>query len=99
MGPGIGRPPGAAGIVGPMTMQPYGTNPIEARKREVRKNARSAAVCVGGGVAGGVVLTAVFGTWFWLVLGLVVAVGGGAYYWSKVRKGIDPGNGVGGNGR
>lgn len=81
-----------------MTMQPYNNNPIEARKREVRKNARSAAICVGGGIVGGVVLTLIFNV-FWLVLGLVVAVGGGAYYWSKVRKGIDPNNGVGGAGR
>lgn len=76
-------------------MQPYNQNPIEHRKGEVRKNARSAALCVGGGVAGGLVLSLLLTSWFWLVLGLIVAVGGGAYYWSKVRRGIDPGNGVG----
>ena len=84
-----------AGILDPMSMQPYNQNPIERRKSEVRKNARSAAVCVGGGVVVGGALAILLTSWFWLILGLVVAVGGGTYYWSKVRKGIDPGNGVG----
>lgn len=76
-------------------MQPYGGgNPIELRKQEVRKNARNAAICVAGGVGGGVLLAFVSSSFF-LVLGLIVAVAGGAYYWSKVRKGIDPHNGVG----
>lgn len=95
MATGRGGAYGTAGILGPMSMQPYNQNPIERRKNEVRKNARSAAVCVGGGVVVGGALALLLTSWFWLILGLVVAVGGGTYYWSKVRKGIDPGNGVG----
>lgn len=78
-----------------MTIQPYHGNPIERRKQEVRKNARNAALCVGGGLGGGIALALLATSWFWLILGGIVAVAGGGYYWSKVRKGIDPTNGVG----
>lgn len=76
-------------------MQPYSYNPIEQRKKEVHRNARNAALCVVGGVGGGVVLALLATSWFWLILGGIVAVAGGGYYWSKVRKGIDPKHGVG----
>ena len=69
-----------------MSMQRYPRNPIEARKTAVRTYSRNAAVCVGGGVVGGIALGLLFTSWTWLTIGLVVAVGGGGYYWSRIRK-------------
>lgn len=70
-----------------MSMQPHPYNPIEVRKQQTRRNARNALLCVVGGVGGGVVLALLWST-VWLVLGLLVAVGGGVYYGGKVRKAI-----------
>ena len=46
-----------------MSMQRYPRNPIEARKSAVRTYSRNAAVCVGGGVVGGVALGLLFTSW------------------------------------
>lgn len=73
-----------------MTMQPRpfnSNNPIEKRKQDVRKYSRNALVSVVGGVGGGLLLA-----WMTvadsvcLILGLIVAVVGGAYNWMKVKK-------------
>lgn len=69
-----------------MTMQPRPRNPIEQRKQDVRKYTRNAAICAGGGVVGGALLSIIAGSFLWLILGLVIAVAGGGYYWSKVQK-------------
>lgn len=70
-----------------MTLQPRSNNPIEARKQAVRTYSRNGALCVGGGILGGVALAALTGSWaFWLIFGLVVAVAGGGYFYSKVQK-------------
>lgn len=69
-----------------MTMQPRPRNQIEQRKHDVRKYTRNAAVCVGGGVIGGAGLALLAGSFSWLIIGLVIAVAGGGYYWSKVQK-------------
>lgn len=70
-----------------MTMQRRPNNPIEASKQAVRKHSRNGLISVGAGVGGGVLMTILFGNpGFWLVLGLVVAVVGGAANFLKVRK-------------
>ncbi|WP_040420781.1 hypothetical protein [Corynebacterium timonense] len=69
-----------------MTMQPRPNNPIERRKQAVRRYSRNAAIWVGGGLAGGVLLGLLAGSWFLLFLGLVAAVAGGWTNYSKVQK-------------
>ncbi|WP_291313041.1 hypothetical protein [Corynebacterium sp. UBA2622] len=69
-----------------MTLQPRPNNPIEQRKQAVRTYSRNAAVWVGGGVVGGAALSLLFGSWFFLTLGLVAAVAGGWINYSKVQK-------------
>ena len=69
-----------------MTMQPRPHNPIEQRKAAVRKYSRNAAVWAGGGVAGGIALGLLMGSWSIFILGLVIAVAGGLVNWNKVQK-------------
>lgn len=70
-----------------MTLQPRPNNPIEARKQAVRKHSKNAALCVAGGIGGGLLMGwAATGFWIWMTLGLVVAVVGGVYNWTKVQK-------------
>lgn len=71
-----------------MTMQRRPNNPIEKKKQDVRRYTRNGVVTVGGGIAGGLLLAFVMtgSSWFWLSLGLVVAVVGGVYNWSKVNR-------------
>ncbi|MCK7636675.1 hypothetical protein [Corynebacterium pygosceleis] len=68
-----------------MSIEKYPRNPIEQRKQAVRRHARAGVVCVGGGVVGGVVLALVASSWFWLILGLVIAVAGGVYNWRRIQ--------------
>lgn len=68
-----------------MTLQPRPNNPIQHRKDQVRKYTRNGVVSVVGGVVGGVALAFLF-TNIWLVLGMVVAVVGGAYNAYKVNQ-------------
>lgn len=71
-----------------MTMQRRPNNSIEKKKQDVRRYTRNGVVTVGGGIAGGLLLAFVMSgsSWFWLSLGLVVAVVGGVYNWSKVNR-------------
>ncbi|WP_293768784.1 hypothetical protein [uncultured Corynebacterium sp.] len=70
-----------------MTMQPRPNNPIEKRKQDVRKHSRNAVISVVGGVGGGLLLAwMTTADWFFLMLGLVVAVVGGAYNWMQIQK-------------
>ncbi|HCD1917197.1 TPA: hypothetical protein NBI62_000406 [Corynebacterium striatum] len=76
-----------------MTMQRRPNNPIELKKQQVRKYSRNAVVSVVGGVAGGVLLGwALTGFWTWMALGLIVAVVGGVYNWTKVQKIVNENN-------
>ncbi|MDK7883514.1 hypothetical protein [Corynebacterium striatum] len=76
-----------------MTMQRRPNNPIELKKQQVRKYSRNAVVSVVGGVAGGVLLGwALTGFWTWMTLGLIVAVVGGIYNWTKVQKIVNENN-------
>ncbi|WP_293950697.1 hypothetical protein [uncultured Corynebacterium sp.] len=72
-----------------MSMQQYPRNPIEKRKQDVRKNSRNAAISVVGGVGGGALLWILTSSSFFMVLGLVLAVAGGLYYYSQVKKTIN----------
>lgn len=69
-----------------MTMQPRPNNPIEQRKAAVRHYSRNAALWAGGGVAGGIALGLLAGSWTIFILGLVIAVAGGAVNWNKVQR-------------
>lgn len=69
-----------------MTLQPRPNNPIEQRKQAVRRYSRNAVVWAGGGVAGGVALALLTQTWFFLAVGLVIAVAGGWANYSRVHK-------------
>ena len=70
-----------------MTMQRRPNNPIEKRKQAVRTHARNGAIAVVGGVGGGILLGLTVGSFAtWMVLGLVIAVVGGAYNWLKIQK-------------
>ncbi|OFT83748.1 hypothetical protein [Corynebacterium sp. HMSC29G08] len=69
-----------------MTLQPRPNNPIEARKQAVRTYSRNAAIWAGGGVAGGIVLGLLAGSWTVLILGFVIAVVGGYVNWNKVQR-------------
>lgn len=70
-----------------MTLQPRPSNPIQHRKDKVRKHSRNGVVSVVGGVGGGLLLGFLLaGTWFWVTLGMVIAVVGGAYNAHKVRQ-------------
>lgn len=74
-------------------MQRRPNNPIELKKQQVRKYSRNAVVSVVGGVAGGVLLgCALTGFWTWMTLGLIVAVVGGVYNWTKVQKIVNENN-------
>ena len=76
-----------------MTMQRRPNNPIELKKQQVRKYSRNAVVSVVGGVASGVLLgSALTGFWTWMTLGLIVAVVGGVYNWTKVQKIVNENN-------
>ncbi len=72
-----------------MSMQQYPRNPIEKRKQEVRKNSRNAAVSVIGGVGGGLLLWVLTSSATFMVLGLVLAVVGGFYFYNQVKKTIN----------
>lgn len=72
-----------------MSMQQYPRNPIEKRKQDVRKNSRNAAVSVIGGVGGGALLWMVTGSATFIVLGLILAVVGGLYFYNQVKKTIN----------
>lgn len=72
-----------------MSMQQYPRNPIEKRKQDVRKNARNGVISVAGGVGGGVLLWALTGSAVFMVLGLVLAVVGGFYFYNQVQKTIN----------
>ena len=74
------------GTITAMTLQPRPNNPIEARKQAVRTYSRNAVLWAGGGVAGGIVLGLLAGSWTVLVLGFVVAVVGGYVNWNKVQQ-------------
>lgn len=67
-------------------MQRRPNNPIEQRKRDVRRHSRNAVAYVGGGVIGGVALWALAGSVTWLVIGLIFAVVGGLYNWIQIQK-------------
>ncbi|ALC06301.1 hypothetical protein CDES_09580 [Corynebacterium deserti GIMN1.010] len=67
-------------------MQQYPRNPIEKRKQDVRKNSRNTVVSVGGGLIGGGALWLLTGSAFFMGLGLIIAVVGGFYFYSKVQK-------------
>lgn len=69
-----------------MTLQPRPNNPIEQRKQAVRKYMTNAAWWAGGGVAGGVALGLLTGSWTILILGFVVAVAGGWVNWNNAQK-------------
>ncbi|MCQ9342313.1 hypothetical protein NQ015_00085 [Corynebacterium sp. 153RC1] len=69
-----------------MTLQPRPHNPIELRKQAVRKYSKRAVGSVAVGVVGGAALAVLATSWSWLVIGLVIAVVGGGYNWSKVQK-------------
>lgn len=74
-------------------MQRRPNNPIELKKQQVRKYSRNAVVSVVGGVASGVLLgSALTGFWTWMTLGLIVAVVGGVYNWTKVQKIVNENN-------
>ncbi|AKK11431.1 hypothetical protein [Corynebacterium uterequi] len=68
-----------------MTLSHRPNNPIQARKDQVRRHSRNAVAFVGGGVIGGIGLALIAHTWFFLALGLIVAVAGGGYHAMKVR--------------
>lgn len=70
-------------------MQQYPRNPIEKRKQEVRKNSRNAVVSVVGGIGGGALLWLLTGSASIMMLGLIVAVAGGLFFYNKVRKTIN----------
>lgn len=67
-------------------MQQYPRNPIEKRKQEVRKNSRNAVVSVAGGIGGGALLWLLTGSAGLMMLGLIIAVAGGFFFYNKVRK-------------
>ncbi|QCB28771.1 hypothetical protein CENDO_07485 [Corynebacterium endometrii] len=69
-------------------MQRRPNNPIEQRKQAVRKHAKNGVISVAAGVGGGVLAAFVFtgSFWFWMSLGLIVAVAGGAYNWMRIQK-------------
>ncbi|MDU0478031.1 hypothetical protein QVA66_02115 [Staphylococcus chromogenes] len=69
-----------------MTLQNYPRNPIEQRKMAVRKYARNGVIAVSTGVVGGVALLLLTHQWFFLALGLVLAVIGGFVNYSRVQK-------------
>ncbi|WJY68373.1 hypothetical protein [Corynebacterium auris] len=69
-----------------MTMQPRPNNPIEKRKQDVRRYSRNAAIWVGAGLGGGIVLAILTSSWFILLLGLIAAVAGGWTNYNKVQK-------------
>lgn len=69
-----------------MSMQKRPTNQIEARKLAVRKYAQNGAITVGVSVVAGVALALLTQHWSLLVLGVVIAVVGGGYCWSKIQK-------------
>lgn len=71
-----------------MTMQPRPTFTIADKKAETRRYARNGALTVAGGVGGGLVLSVLMSSSFFLILGCIIAVAGGAYFGLKVKKNI-----------
>ncbi len=69
-----------------MTLQHHSSNPIEHRKQEVRRYAKQGALWVGGGLVGGLALMLLTQGYVWMILGVIVAVAGGATNWMKVNK-------------
>lgn len=69
-----------------MSMQPFPQNPIEKRKADVRKYAKTGATMVVGGVAGGLVLGLLLHSNFLLVLGFAIAVVGGFVNYRRIQK-------------
>lgn len=69
-----------------MTMQRYPQNPIEMRKQAVRRHARNGVVAVAGGVVGGLALSVLFHTSFFLILGLIIAAAGGFVSYQRVQR-------------
>lgn len=68
-----------------MSMQPYSTNPIEQKKLEVRKNAKSAAIGLGVGVVA--LPIGMFASSFFMIVAIVGLIAGG-YYGLQVRQAI-----------
>ena len=77
-----------------MTMQPRPNNPIELKKQKVRKHARNGVISVAAGLGGGVLAALVLSGsfWFWISIGLVVAVVGGVSNWVKIQKIVNENN-------
>lgn len=70
-----------------MTMQPRPNNPIEKKKQQVRKYARNGIVSVAVGLGGGFLLGLAATSFVtYMMLGIIVAVAGGVYNWSKIQK-------------
>ncbi|HCG45538.1 hypothetical protein ACTXN7_11250 [Corynebacterium flavescens] len=70
-----------------MTMQPRPNNPIQKKKQEVRKHARNGVICVAVGLGGGFLLGLAATSFVtYMMLGIIVAVAGGVYNWSKIQK-------------
>lgn len=70
-----------------MTMQPRPNNPIQKKKQEVRKYARNGVICVAVGLGGGFLLGLAATSFVtYMMLGIIVAVAGGVYNWSKIQK-------------
>ena len=77
-----------------MTMQPRPNNPIELKKQKVRKRGRNGVISVAAGLGGGVLAALVLAGsfWFWMSIGLVVAVVGGVSNWVKIQKIVNENN-------
>lgn len=78
-----------------MTMQPRPNNPIELKKQQVRKHARNGVISVAAGIGGGLLAALVLSAgsfWFWMSIGLVVAVVGGVSNWVKIQKIVNENN-------
>ncbi|MBN9643631.1 hypothetical protein ACFSSC_11465 [Corynebacterium mendelii] len=69
-----------------MSLQRRPVNPVEKRKRDVRRYSQQAVVGVGSGIVGGVVLGLVAGSWGWFFFGLLCALAiGGVNAW-RINK-------------
>ena len=68
-----------------MSMQPYQSNPIEAQKQQVRKDARSTAIALGVTVVS--LPIGLFASTFFMVVAILAGIAT-VYYGLKVRKSI-----------
>lgn len=70
-----------------MTLQPRPNNPIQHRKDQVRKYTRNGVVSVAAGLGGGLLLWWMLSPGgLFMILGMVIAVVGGAYNARKVNQ-------------